>query len=129
MTATARESVFCKVRIWKVYFCNWLRKNWPTLTSPTPSPPKNYHKILNPPFLFPLLEFQKTPPPPPPPPINMLRLKSWSPPLLRAGGGNYEYYVNLYCIIEWIHIYVFWSISIIILIGFWSNQHKVNSKN
>ena len=27
--ATVREFMFCKVRVWKGYFCNWLRKNWP----------------------------------------------------------------------------------------------------
>ena len=31
--ATVREFMFCKVRVWKGYFCNWLRKNWLTLTS------------------------------------------------------------------------------------------------
>ena len=25
--------MFCKVMVWKGYFCNWLRKNWLTLTS------------------------------------------------------------------------------------------------
>ena len=25
--------MFCKVRVWRGYFCNWLRKNWPALTN------------------------------------------------------------------------------------------------
>ena len=72
-----------KLRVWKdYYFCNWLRKNWQTLTS---SPHWTTTKYQTPLFLFPLLEFQEKFPP-----INMSCLKSWSPPLLqREGGGNY----------------------------------------
>ena len=46
-------------------------------------PPLNYNKILNPPFLFPLLELQKKFSL-----INMSRLKSCSP--LYKEGRNYE---------------------------------------
>ena len=57
-----------KVRVWKGYFCNWLRKNLLTLTS---SPHWTTIKYWPPPaFLFPLLQFQKKIPP-----INMSR--SW----------------------------------------------------
>ena len=57
-----------KVRVWKGYFCNWLRKNLLTLTS---SPHWTTTKYWPPPpFLFPLLQFQKKIPP-----INMSR--SW----------------------------------------------------
>ena len=62
-----------KVRVWKGYFCNWLRKNWPTLTS---SSHWTTSKYWLPPYLLPLLEFQKNLPP-----INISHLKSWSPPL------------------------------------------------
>ena len=47
----------------------------------------NYHKILNFPFLFPLLEFQKKFPP-----INKSHLKSWSPPPLQSGGRKPKIY-------------------------------------
>ena len=69
-----------KVRVWKgYYFCNWLRKNCPTLTS---SPHWTTVKYWTPPFLFLLLEFQKIFPP-----INMSRLQSWfPPPPFRKGG-------------------------------------------
>ena len=66
--ATVREFMFCKVRVWKGYFCNWLRKNWPTLTS---SPPLNYHKILNSPLFVPPTRIFFFPPL-----INISHLKS-----------------------------------------------------
>ena len=48
--------MFCKVRVCKGDFCNWLRKNWPTLTT---SPHWTITKYWIPPlFLFPVLEFQ-----------------------------------------------------------------------
>ena len=64
--------------IWKGYFCNWSRKNWPTLTSSTHWTNTKYW--IPPSFLSPLLEFQKIFSP-----INMSRLKSWSPPPLFKG--------------------------------------------
>ena len=78
--ATVREFMFCKVRVWKGYFCNWLRKNWPTLTS---FPHWTTARYWIPPFLLALLEFQKNFSP-----INMSRLKSWSPPPLFKGEGR-----------------------------------------
>ena len=77
VATTIREFIFCKVRVWKGYFCNWLRKNWPTLTS---FPHWTTARYWIPPFLFALLEFQKIFSP-----INMSRLKSWSPPPLFKG--------------------------------------------
>ena len=82
--ATVREFMFCKVRVWKGYFWNWLRKNWPTLTSSPTELPQN---IESPRFVppFTLLEFQKkcppltcfvwnlAPPPPPPDPLQRMR--------------------------------------------------------
>ena len=62
-----------KARVWKGCFCNWLRQNWPTLTSS--------FKILNSPYLLPLLEFQKKFP------LLTSHLKSWFPPILQRGGG------------------------------------------
>ena len=62
--------MFCKVRPWKSYFCNWLKKNWPTLTSSTTELPQNIES----PLLFPLTEFQKNFPP----------WKSWSWPGLKT---------------------------------------------
>ena len=80
MTTTVREFMFYKVRVCKGYFCKWLRKNWPTLTS---CPYRTNTKYWIAPFLFSLLEFQKQFPP-----INMSCLKSWFlvPGYLYKGG-------------------------------------------
>ena len=77
--ATVRELMFCKVSVWEGYFLNWLRKNWPTLTS---SPQWTATKYWIPPFYPPTRISEKIPP------INMSRLKSWSPPFTKGGGGR-----------------------------------------
>ena len=65
--ATVREFMFCKVKVWKDYFWNWLRKHWPTLTN---SP---HHwtiiKYCIPLFVPPTRISEKIPP------INMSRLQ------------------------------------------------------
>ena len=60
-----------KVKVWKGYFCIWLRKKWPTTELP-----QNTESPSTSPFLSFLLEFQKKITP-----IKMHCLKSWPPPL------------------------------------------------
>ena len=62
--ATVREFMFCKVRVWKGYFCNWLRKNWPTLAS---SPHLTTFPQLN------MSRLKSCPPLPAPPPYTKRR--------------------------------------------------------
>ena len=50
VTSTVPEFMFCKVRVWKGYFCYWLRENWPTLTS---SAHRTTTKFWIPPFFVP----------------------------------------------------------------------------
>ena len=73
--ATVREFMFCKVRVWKGYFCNWLRKNWPTLTS---YPHWTTAKYRIPPFCPPYQNFKKNLP------LNLSHLKSWFTPFQRG---------------------------------------------
>ena len=60
--ATVIEFIFCKMRVWKGYFCNWFRKNWPTLTS---SPHWTTTKYWILPFLVPPTRISEKIPPPP----------------------------------------------------------------
>ena len=53
--------MFCKMRALKSYFCNWLRKNWPTLTS-FPHLPITKH-WLSPLFVPPTRISEKNSPP------------------------------------------------------------------
>ena len=71
--ATVREFMFCKVRVWKGYFCNWLRKNWPTLAS---SPHLTTFPQLN------MSRLKSCPPCQPPLPIQS-----------GEGGGNYGHLI------------------------------------
>ena len=74
MTWQLREFMFCKVRVWRGYFCNWLRKNWPVLTktellqnieSPLFVPPTTISDIIS--------------------PINVSCLKSLPTPFIKGG--------------------------------------------
>ena len=85
--ATVIEFIFCKMRVWKGYFCNWFRKNWPTLTS---SPHWTTTKYWILPFLVPPTRISEKIPPP----INMSRLKSWFP-LYKGGGGGRKLFLQL----------------------------------
>ena len=69
-----------KVRVWKGYFCNWLRKNWPTLTSSSNWATSKYWISR---YLLPLLEFQKKFPP-----INISYEILVFPTLQTGGGGG-----------------------------------------
>ena len=69
--------MFCKVRPWKSYFCNWSKKNWPTLTSSTTELPQNIES----PLFVPTTRISKNFSP-----INMYHLKSWSPPFYKGRG-------------------------------------------
>ena len=87
--ATVREFMFCEVSVWKVFFCYWLKKNWQVRAL-------NYHKILNPPFLFSLLKFQKKFPP-----LTRLVWNLGLPPLQRGERKLCRYFefeeINLRC--------------------------------
>ena len=102
VTATVREFMFCKVRVQKAYFCNWLRKNWPTLIK---FPPLNYHKILNPPFLFPLLEFQNKKSP------HYHVLSEILVPLPFMKGGGYIWVISIYLKLVFAIFYQFFIFS------------------
>ena len=76
VAAVVREFMFCKVMVWKGYFCNWLRKN----DRPWQVPPLNYHKILNPPFCPPTRILIKKVPP------LTSSMKFWSPHFYKRWG-------------------------------------------
>ena len=73
--ATVREFMFCEVSVWKVFFCYWLKKNWPTLTSSRTELPQNIESSL---FILPTEISEKIPP------INTSRLKSWFTPFTKG---------------------------------------------
>ena len=81
--------MFFKMKVWKGCFCNWLRKNWPTLKS---YHPLNSHKILNPLFLFPLLQKKISP--------TCVIWNLGSPPFTKEGAGQETMEMTITCQVD-----------------------------